>query len=98
MLPKSGSLTSVKHHSLLYFRPHRTTPAVNSQASSAPPPSYLHNSSFPFPPSNSGSDTSLEQLGSVWPISPHLVTLETRTYPVNPRASPVPSPPSLSFP
>src|SRR6267142_503791 len=98
MLPKFGSTTYVNPHSLLYYRMHRMTLAENSPASSVPPPFYLHSSFSPFPLSATGCTTFSVQLGLVSLAFPPPVTLETRTFPISPRASHTPSPPSPSFP
>src|SRR6267142_2821316 len=97
-LPKSGSLTSVNPRSLLYLKLHRMTPVGNSPASSIPPPFYLHSSLFLFPLSATGFATFSMQPGPASLVFLRCVTLETWTFPINPRESPAPSPPPPIFP
>src|SRR6266850_963024 len=90
MLPRSGSLTYVKPLSLLYYKWHRTTPVGSSPVSSAPPPFYLPNFLFPFPPFAIVSGIFSEPPGLALPVFPCHATLNALTSLARPLASPTP--------
>src|SRR6267142_2494462 len=97
MLPKSGSLTSVKLLSLLYSKLHRMTLVGNSPASFALPLSFLPSSFFLSLPFVTVSVTSFGLWVLDWPASLPRVISGTLTSPVNPPGSLAPFLPFPSF-